>query len=54
MLRNILIMSDFSKQRELRKIYKINRSKVVPFNRKEKRSKPMQGESNNKKTKIRR
>ena len=36
MLRNILIMSDFSKQRELGKIYKINRSKVVPSNRKEK------------------
>ena len=36
MLRNILIMSDFSKQRELGKIYKMNRSKVVPFNIKEK------------------
>ena len=35
MLRNILIMSDFSKQRELDK-KKMNRSKVVPSNTKQK------------------
>ena len=29
-------MSDFSKQRELGKKYKMNRSKVIPFNTKEK------------------
>ena len=36
MLNNILIMSDFSKQKELNKKYKMNHSKVAPFNRKEK------------------
>ena len=46
MLSNILIISDFSKERELGKKYKMNHSKVVPFKRK--KSKPMQEESKTK------